>query len=161
MGEKVLTQSIKFGKKQIETSLMKLQPGVKYLADRIIYYPYYFFVYNVKAKRLFLPMNEKVGCAVDAISGSGSLVDYNPNFEVVEISEKQRLHQYQELEDCLPISESFIFQSLSLKMRMFSFSHVQVEKRQLFYRPYWVVYNTKGNGQDFIVDGVTGQYHPL
>lgn len=138
MGEKVLTQPIKFEKKQIETSFMKLQPGAAFLADRIVYYPYYFFVYNVKAKRLFLPMNEKVGCAVDAINGTGSLVDYNPKLELAEISDEQRMYQYQALEDCLPISESFIFRSLSLKMRMLSFSHVQVEKQQLFYRPYWV-----------------------
>ncbi|MBP1970051.1 hypothetical protein J2Z83_002167 [Virgibacillus natechei] len=161
MGEKILTQSIKFEKKQIETSLMKLHPDAKYLADRIIYYPYYFFVYNVKAKRLFLPMDEKVGCAVDAISGSGSLVDFNPKLEEAEILGEQRMQKHQTLEDCLPISESFVFRSLSLKMRMISFSHVQVEKQQLFYRPFWVVYNKNGDGQGFIVDGVTGQYHPL
>src|SRR5699024_5780578 len=161
MKEQILTQSIKFEKKKIEKSFMKLQPNATFLADRIIYYPYYYFIYNVKAKRLFLPMDEKVGCAVDAINGNGSLVDSNPKWEAAEISEEQRMREYQALEDCLTISEIFIDLSLSLKMRMLSVSHVKVEKQHLFYRPYWVVYNSKKSGQDFIVDGVTGQYHPL
>ncbi|ALX50184.1 hypothetical protein [Lentibacillus amyloliquefaciens] len=161
MREQVLTQSIKFEKKEIETSFMKLQPDATFSADRIVYYPYYFFIYNVKAKRLFLPLDEKVGCAVDAINGNGSLVDSNPKWEMVEILDEQRIHESQALEDCLTISESFVYRSLSLKMRMLSVSHVKVEQQQLFYRPYWVVYNSNKTGQDFIVDGVTGQYHPL
>ncbi|MFD1361734.1 hypothetical protein [Lentibacillus salinarum] len=88
-------------------------------------------------------------------------MDSNPKWEVAEISHEQRMQEYQPLEDCLTISESFIYRSLSLKMRMLSVSHVKVEEQQLFYRPYWVVYNNQKNGQDFIVDGVTGQYHPL
>lgn len=161
MRAKVLTQSVEFNKEQIESSFKRLHPKSNFIAERIIYYPYYYFSYNVKAKRLFLPLNEKVGCAIDSISGRGSLIDYKPKWKEVEISEEQEMPQMYSFKDCTSISESFIYRSLSLKMRMLSFSELKREQQQRFYRPYWVVWNEKAGSSDFIVDGVSGQFHPL
>lgn len=162
MGIKVLAQPINFKREQIESSFMQIDEKSTYVADRIVYYPYYLFVYNVKAKRVFLPMNEKIGCTVDALGGKGSLADSYPKLEEINIEKKEMLERSWSLQECLSISESFVFRSLSLKMRMISFSEVQVEKKKLFYRPYWLVFNSNyKEGEHFIVDGVSGQYHPL
>lgn len=162
MGE-ILTQSINFEKKQIESSFMKLHKNSTYIAKRIIYYPYYYFIYNVKAKRVFMPMKEKIGCAVDAVSGKGLLVDYKPVLERLTIPDRQLLKQTQSFDDCLAISESFLYRSVSLKLRIISVKNVQMEQGKLFYRPYWIVFqkNEEDNDSSFIVDAVTGQYHPL
>ncbi|MFD1065701.1 hypothetical protein [Oceanobacillus locisalsi] len=163
MGEKILAQAIHYEKEKIESSFNKLYSGSTFLAERIIYYPYYYFIYSVNAKRIFMPLKEKMGCVVDAVSCRGSLIDANPKLELIDIPINQLLEKTQSLDDCLSISESFIHRSLSLKMRMISFSNIKLEKQELFYRPYWVVFqnNEKQNEQNFIVDGVTGQYHPL
>ncbi|MBY7144445.1 hypothetical protein KFZ56_15585 [Virgibacillus sp. NKC19-3] len=163
MKEKVLTQAINYEKEKIESSFKKLYSGSTFFADRIIYYPYYYFIYSVNAKRIFMPMEEKMGCVVDAISCKGSLIDSNPKLEVIDIPSGQILEKSQSLDNCLSTSEAFIHRSLSLKMRMISFSNITLEKQALFYRPYWIVFhnNEKQNEHNFIVDGVTGQYHPL
>lgn len=157
----MFTQPVEFNKDQIESSFKKLHPHSNFIAERVIYYPYYYFSYNIKAKRLFLPLNEKVGCAIDSISGRGSLIDYKPKWKELEISIEQQMPQTYTLKDCASFSESFIYRSLSLKMRMISFKELKREQQQIFYRPYWVVWNEKDGSSDFIVDGVSGQYHPL
>ncbi|MDM8100225.1 hypothetical protein [Oceanobacillus oncorhynchi] len=161
MGAEVLTQSVEFNKEQIESSFKRLHPHANFIAERIVYYPYYYFCYNVKAKRLFLPLNEKVGCAIDSISGKGSLIDYKPKWKAIEISKEQQMPEKYSLKDCTSISESFIYRSLSLKMRMISFPELKREQQQRFYRPYWVVWNERDGSSDFIVDGVSGQFHPM
>lgn len=162
--KEILVQPIQSERKKIESSFKRLDPDSDYKAERIVYYPYYYFIYNVKAKRLFLPANEQVGCTVDAVSGKGSLIDSHPKLKQLSISEEQLLDQKHSLEECLAVSKSFLFRSISLKMRMLSISNVKVEKKKLFYRPYWVVFNKTANNDNpvhFIVDAVTGQYHPL
>jgi len=161
--KEIIAQPLHFNKEKVESAFKKLDQNHVYQASQMVYYPYYYFRYNVQAKRLFLPANEKVGCAVDAVSGKGSLIDSQPKLKQFTVQESELLHQKQSLDDCLEKSESFLYRSLSLKMKMLSISKVQVEEKQFFYRPYWIVYNQNGEkgAVDFIVDGVSGQYHPL
>ncbi|GAB3806823.1 hypothetical protein [Virgibacillus kimchii] len=162
MGVNVLTQPIRFNRKEIESSFRQLDAASDYMAEKIVYYPYYYFIYNVKAKRVFLPMDEKVGCTVDALGGKGALTDADPELKSKIIEEKEMLKQSHSIQACLSISESFVYRSLSLKMRMVSFSNVKMEKKEFFYRPYWVVINkNEQQGHHFIVDAVSGRYHPL
>ncbi|WP_080872805.1 hypothetical protein [Oceanobacillus timonensis] len=163
MREKILAQTINYEKEKIELSFKKVYSDSTFFAERIIYYPYYYFIYSVNAKRIFMPLEEKMGCVVDAVSCRGSLIDSNPKLELIDIPVNQLLEKSQSLDDCLSMSESFIHRSLSLKMRMISFSNIKLEKQALFYRPYWIVSqnNEMQSDPNFIVDGVTGQYHPL
>lgn len=110
-----------------------------------------------------MPANEKVGCAVDAVSGKGSLIDTPPKFIKISVTDKQLIQKKQSLDNCLALSKSFLFRSISLKMRMLSISTLTIERKKLFYRPYWIVFNSKKGHDDdrFIVDAVTGHYHPL
>lgn len=158
----MLAQSITFTEEKLKSSLKKIQSNINFAVHSVIYYPYHFFHYDVKAKRIFLPKNEEVGCTVEPVSGIGSLIDYTPKLSSVEISIEKQVPQTYTLEECRTISESFIYQSISLKMKMLSISELIFKYHEFFYRPYWVVTsNNPKEVPDFIVDAVTGQYHPL
>ncbi|CDQ41638.1 MULTISPECIES: hypothetical protein [Virgibacillus] len=161
MDNTMLAQAVRFTEKEIETSLYQLDSNSQFLVNRLVYYPYYYFNYTVQAKRLFLPVKEEVGCTIDGISGKGSLIDCKPKLTHVELPYHVQLPLKQSLEDCQTKSESFIYHAIALKMRMLSLSELKLKQKQFFYRPYWIVNSKDRKAADFIVDAISGQYHPL
>lgn len=162
MDDHILAQCIVFEEQEVLQQFEKTVDQSLLRSAKLIYYPYYFFHYALYAKRLWHPIMEYVGCTVEAISGRGALIDALPKFFEVEASLKQIVPPSISLHNATAVAESFLYHSISLKFKVLSTPKIEMKKSQLFYRPYWVVQTAEQTDlPNFIVDAVSGKYHPL
>lgn len=160
--KKLWAQEIVFFEKEVVNVFRKIDRQAELEIDRIIYYPYYFFEFEVNAKSL-LKFKWKVGCTVDALGGMGAIVDVEPHFFEQEIKQDNLPVILVEKEAASKKVEQYVFDSASSKAKFITIPKIKKVSSQLFYRPFWVA-NYKRSGkemQQFIVDAVSGGYHPL
>lgn len=157
----IMTQDVLFTETEVLSGLTKIDKGAKIQMNRLIYYPYYFFEFDVKAKSL-LNFEGRVGCTIDALGGHGAIVDIQPN--LIEIRA-----------ECLTVptiavvksqaakkAKRFVFESASSKAKFLTIPIIKCISSQLFYRPFWIAdYKNKEAKEQLIVDAVSGSYHPL
>ena len=128
-----------------------------------LFYPYYFFQYRLRGKRLFAKVHSRIGCTVDLISGREALADtpFEPRPETVSrewileaaITEARAREQ----------ARSYVCAAVSMKMKWFRSVELRQERSFLYYRPFWLVACEERDKDPvwIIVDGVSGRFHPL
>ncbi|WP_408008385.1 hypothetical protein ACJROX_27635 [Pseudalkalibacillus sp. A8] len=157
-----LTQSISIQPENIINKLKQFDPKANYQIDKLIYYPYHFFKYKMKAKGL-LKLDGYLGCTIDSISGQGAIIDHTPLFMEENLHDQPCLPSTLSLQDAKIMAEDFLNHSASLKLKFFSIPKMQLEQHERFFRPYWIIVNQKNNEKypSIMIDGVSGKYHPL
>jgi hypothetical protein len=156
----LLAQEITFVEQDVLLGLQQYDMKAEVRISNLIYYPYYFFEYEVNAKSL-LRFKGKVGCTVDALEGRGAIVDVQPEFlqrridaeyvPEVQVCEKQARE----------IADKFVFDNASSKAKFITIPKIKLLSSTLFYRPFWLAeYDQEGQRQ-LIVDAISGSYHPL
>jgi hypothetical protein len=156
----LLTQEITFVEQDVLLGLQQYDMKAEVRISNLIFYPYYFFEYEVNAKSL-LRFKGKVGCTVDALEGRGAIVDVQPEFlqrridaeyvPEVQVCEKQARE----------IADKFVFDNASSKAKFITIPKIKLLSSTLFYRPFWLAeYDQEGQRQ-LIVDAISGSYHPL
>jgi hypothetical protein len=156
----LLTQEITFVEQDVLLGLQQYDMKAEVRISNLIFYPYYFFEYEVNAKSL-LRFKGKVGCTVDALEGRGAIVDVQPEFlqrridaeyvPEVQVCEKQARE----------IADKFVFDNASSRAKFITIPKIKLLSSTLFYRPFWLAeYDQEGQRQ-LIVDAISGSYHPL
>jgi hypothetical protein len=156
----LLAQEITFVEQDVLLGLQQYDMKAEVRISNLIYYPYYFFEYEVNAKSL-LRFKGKVGCTVDALEGRGAIVDVQPEFlqrridseyvPKVQVCEKQARE----------IADNFVFDNASSRAKFITIPKIKLLSSTLFYRPFWLAeYDQEGQRQ-LIVDAISGSYHPL
>jgi hypothetical protein len=156
----LLAQEITFVEQDVLLGLQQYDMKAEFRISNLIYYPYYFFEYEVNAKSL-LRFKGKVGCTVDALEGRGAIVDVQPEFlqrridseyvPKVQVCEKQARE----------IADNFVFDNASSRAKFITIPKIKLLSSTLFYRPFWLAeYDQEGQRQ-LIVDAISGSYHPL
>ncbi|PIC91008.1 hypothetical protein CSV71_02845 [Sporosarcina sp. P21c] len=158
----ILLQEIEFTKEEVLQGLQQYGKETYFQIQDIIYYPYYFFEYQVSAKSL-LKFNGKAACTIDGLGGRGAMVDVRPSFS----RKKVEVGRFPELvigeEEAIVMAERFIFDNASSKAKFITMPKITEVQRNLFYRPFWITdfkLDNKKSGQ-LIVDAISGSYHPL
>jgi hypothetical protein len=156
----LLAQEITFVEQDVLLGLQQYDMKAEVRISNLIYYPYYFFEYEVNAKSL-LRFKGKVGCTVDALEGRGAIVDVQPEFLQRKI-DAQYVPEVQVCEKkAREIADNFVFDNASSKAKFITIPKIKLLSSTLFYRPFWLAeYDQEGQRQ-LIVDAISGSYHPL
>lgn len=159
----LLTQELAFSERDVLFGLQQYDKEAKIQISNLIFYPYYFFEYEVNAKSL-LRFKGKVACTVDALAGRGALVDVQPEFLQRQIETKHILPSVEVCEEeARKVADMFVFDSASSKAKFVTIPKIKLLSSTLFYRPFWLVeYGQEKHGKhQLIVDAISGGYHPL
>ncbi|PID22035.1 hypothetical protein CSV61_07415 [Sporosarcina sp. P3] len=158
----ILLQEIEFTKEEVLLGLQQYEKETYFQVQDMIYYPYYFFEYQVSAKSL-LKFKGKAACTIDGLGGRGAIVDVRPSFS----RKKEEVGLFPELviaeEEAIDAAKRFIFDHASSKAKFVTMPKITEVQRTLFYRPFWLTdykLDNKKSGQ-LIVDAISGSYHPL
>ncbi|QUW20865.1 hypothetical protein JSQ81_13695 [Sporosarcina sp. Marseille-Q4063] len=158
----LLTQEISFVEQDVLLGLRQYDKKSEVRISNLIFYPYYFFEYEVNAKSL-LRFKGKVGCTIDALEGRGAIVDVQPEF----LQRKIEMEIVPEVQVCeekaREIADKFVFENASSKAKFITIPEIKLLSCTLFYRPFWLAkYDQEEQGQhQLIVDAISGSYHPL
>ncbi|KMY55851.1 hypothetical protein AC623_19490 [Bacillus sp. FJAT-27231] len=158
----ILTQKPVFAEKEILRGLQQYDRQANVHMNGMVFYPYYFFEYDISAKSL-LKLQGKIACTIDALSGQGAMVDVQPEFSTYLMEGEEVLPITIAENEAEPLAERFISQTLSQKAKFITIPRLHLSSCSLFYRPFWLAKYTKpGRGQQpLIVDAISGSYHPL
>lgn len=159
--ETILTQEVVFAETEVLNGLLQMDKEAEIKMNRLIYYPYYFFEFDVKAKSL-LKFTGTVGCTIDALGGHGAIVDVQPELIKLQVERVKIPSITVGKSEAIKKAESFVFESASSKAKFITIPSVKNISEQLFYRPFWLADYTNGKAHEqLIVDAVSGSYHPL
>ncbi|GIN22062.1 MAG TPA: hypothetical protein DEO65_07170 [Bacillus bacterium] len=163
MVTEVFTLETIFSEEETEQSFQRMQPDVAFTVSHLIYYPYLFHEYSFERKNPFSPLKGNVACTVDAISGIAALVDKAPSFIKASVDSKQIISPKVDEEKAKIIAEDFLFQTISMKIKILLTPKMRLTKYLLFHRPYLILNAEQKNKKGFtlMVDSVSGKYHPL
>lgn len=158
----ILTQEIVFNEEEVLQGLQQYEKETEFRIQDVIYYPYYFFEFQVSAKSL-LKFRGKAACTVDGLGGRGAMVDIQPVFYQRQIAPEQAPPLIINEKEAAGIAEKFVFENASTKAKFVTMPKISEIHRTLFYRPFWLAEfemadNSPGH---LIVDAVSGSYHPL
>lgn len=158
----LLTQDIAFSEQDVLLGLQQYDREARIQINNLIFYPYYFFEYEVNAKSL-LRFKGKVGCTVDALAGRGAIVDVQPEFLQRQIGTEYVPSVVISVDEARRVADRFVFDNASSKAKFVTVPKIQVLSSVLFYRPFWLAeYSQDKHGQhQLIVDAISGGYHPL
>ncbi|WP_138419614.1 hypothetical protein [Aquibacillus sediminis] len=151
----VLPESI--NQKEAVEILSRLDPNHSYSVDKKVYYPYQFIAYHMKIKTLLLKEGN-LGCTIDLISNRESMIDDKPTFVKKTIDDSELLHPVYSAIKAEETAMQFFRRHVSKKYKFLTIPTYTLTDSERFYRPYWVVSSPNSR---FIVDGVSGKYHPL
>lgn len=158
----LLTQEITFAEQDVLRGLQQYDKESEVKISKLIFYPYYFFEYEVSAKSL-LRFNGKVGCTVDALEGRGAIVDVQPEFLKREI-DAEYVPKVQVCDKkAKEIADKFVFDNASSKAKFITIPKIKLLSSTLFYRPFWLAEYDQVEKVErlIIVDAISGSYHPL
>lgn len=162
MTETVKAQNVNFDKNEIRIMLERLEPGIPFKVIQLVYYPYFFFEYVLERKKLLYPIRGTTGCTVDAIDGVGSLIDNVPDLRHQELAKENMIQPKLTLEKGEAYAEKFLYEMISLKLKVLSMPKLEPINKEMFFRPYWIVYGDIDSTQfSLAVDAVSAKYHPL
>ncbi|PWW26864.1 hypothetical protein DFO73_10927 [Cytobacillus oceanisediminis] len=158
----VLMQELEYLEQDVFDGFKQYDRMANVYIRRLIYYPYYFFEFELSAKSL-INLNGKIACSIDGISGHGAIIDVKPAFSYREIETEGKLPIQIGKDEARKAAERFTFQTISQKTKFITIPNLQVSNSSLFYRPYWLAeYSMNGIGeQQLIVDAISGSYHPI
>ncbi|NYF23273.1 hypothetical protein [Sporosarcina sp. JAI121] len=158
----ILTQEITFAKQDILRGFRKIDKKAEIHISQLIYYPYYFFEFEVNAKSL-LKFRGKVGCTIDALSGKGAIVDVQPEFSNHQIEVEPIPPVVFSEDDAKKIAEKFVFDHASSKAKFVTIPKIRLLSSALFHRPFWLAEYSQGgyDQRQMIFDAISGSYHPL
>lgn len=162
MEEVISTEEINFSNDEIKTYLERMDTKNSFKVDQLVFYPYFFFEYDVDKKSFFHPIGT-MGCAVDGINGVSAIIDKMPDFSEKTIPSRDIIQNKLSLMKAKAIAEPFLYDSISYKMKVLSMPAINLSKQEIFYRPYWIAEGGMyvSNSFSLTVDAVTGKYHPL
>ncbi|ARD48902.1 hypothetical protein [Sporosarcina sp. P33] len=158
----MLVQEIEFTEEEVLHGLRQYEKQTYFQIQDVIYYPYYFFEYQVSAKSL-LKFNGKAACTVDALGGRGAMVDVRPVFYERKVENGRIPGLVIEENEAIAIAKRFVFDNASSKAKFVTMPKIIEVQRNLFYRPFWLAdFKLQNNKQgQLIVDAISGSYHPL
>ncbi len=157
----ILTQEVQFVEKEVFNGLIQFDKAAEIEIQQLIYYPYYFFEFDVKAKR-FLKFEGRVGCTIDALGGHGAIIDVQPELKEIQAAHLSMPMVTVETEEAAEKAERFVFENASSKVKFMTIPTIKKVSHRLFYRPFWIAdYKGKEEREQLIVDAVSGSYHPL
>lgn len=158
----MLIQEIEFTEEEVLLGLQQYEKQTHFQIQDLIYYPYYFFEYQVSAKSL-LKFKGKAACTVDALGGRGAMVDVQPLFFERTVETGRIPQPVIAEEEAIGIAERFVFDNASSKAKFVTMPKIIEVQRNLFYRPFWLTdFKLQNNKQgQLIVDAISGSYHPL
>lgn len=155
-------QEPEFAKSEVSQGLRQYDRKAHVHIQKLLYYPYYFFEFDISAKSL-LKLNGKIACTIDGMSGQEAIIDRKPTFSSRRQEEYDKLPVGIDERVARQIAERFVFQTISQKTKFITIPSLTVSESSLFYRPFWLAeysLNEKGR-QQLIVDAISGSYHPL
>lgn len=157
----ILTQEVAFVEEDVLRGLRQYDKAAEIQINNLIFYPYYFFEYEVNAKSL-LRFTGKVGCTVDALGGQGAIVDVQPEFLQRQIEEEYIPAVVVSEGKAKKIADQFVFDNASKKAKFITMPKIKLLSSTLFHRPFWLAeYGRDYERRQLIVDAISGGYHPL
>ncbi|ASK62447.1 hypothetical protein CFK37_09930 [Virgibacillus phasianinus] len=163
MNELVKAEAIGFSNQEIKVYLERMDTNRSFKVNQLVFYPYFFFEYELESKSFFHPIGGAVGCTVDGVNGVGAVIDISPEFKEQEITAEKLIQKELDTMEAKGIAEKFLYNSISYKMKVLSMPRMKLIKQEVFYRPYWIAEGGTYSSNQFLltVDAVTGKYHPL
>jgi hypothetical protein len=157
----VLVQDLEFNDIEATSMIHAVDSSAHYEADTLIYYPYYFFEYEIKVRGL-LPIQGKIACIIDAVSGIGALADQFPVLKPIDTLNETLIPTKISKEEACRIAIKFV-QHSSIKLKIFTPPHFSLLRSVAFYRPYWILHEKKHKDgyPSIMVDAITGKFHTL
>ncbi|MEM9209671.1 MAG: hypothetical protein AAGA61_10505 [Pseudomonadota bacterium] len=127
------------------------------VVEHRVYYPYFRFCVTGVLRWLFGARRINVSCLIDARTGRAATADAF-DVETVSVAPTQQLAVQQCVSAGRGLAERYTRHSLGRAFRMLTTFRLHADAGVLIHRPYWVV---RASGHRFLVDGVTGEFHPL
>ncbi|KYD21263.1 hypothetical protein [Parageobacillus toebii] len=157
----VLVQELEFDDIAATSIIHAVDPSAHYEADTLVYYPYYFLEYEIKARGL-LPIQGKVACIIDAVSGVGALADQFPVLKQIDTLNETLIPTKISKEEAFRIATKYV-QHSSIKLKILTAPHFSLLRSEAFYRPYWILHEKKHKDgyPPIMVDAITGKFHTL
>jgi hypothetical protein len=127
-----------------------------------LHYPYHWFLMRFSAKTLFGESALRISCLIDGRTRAGATTDAFdvehatvPDDEVIDA-------RVDDLEACR-LAERFTAYVVRNRRKALVTPKVDVLKRAVVHKPFWIVHCTNGSKPDFrvMVDGITGGLHVL
>lgn len=164
MNRIVNSENTSFDQNEIKLVFEKTDANKLFHVNQLVFYPYYYFEYKLERKSLFHPNGGVVGCTIDGVNGIGAIVNTFPRLERQEIQSHTIIPEKLTFTDAKTTAKSFVYDTISYKMKVFSTPPITLTKEEKFYRPYWIIEGGDIYSQNnfmLTVDAVTGKYHPL
>ena len=125
--------------------------------ERRVYYPYFRYVVRGALRWLFGKRAIRVDCLIDARTGRAATAD-EFDIESVPADSAERLPARHSAGESRKSAERYTRHSLGRACRVLASFHLRADQGELVHRPYWIV---RAAGHRLLVDGVTGELHPL
>ncbi|SES78957.1 hypothetical protein SAMN05421676_101458 [Salinibacillus kushneri] len=151
----VLPHSIR--SKEALQKITSLDRKNNYTIDQKVFYPYQFVSYHIKVKT-FLVKEGYLGCTIDMISGRESVIDSKPTFFKKTLCKKERIQPVLTREKAEKQAIQYFQRQTAKRLKFLALPRYSLTDSHLFYRPYWII---SSKNHRFIVDGLSGRFHPL
>ncbi|MDC7227067.1 MAG: hypothetical protein PQJ61_09930 [Spirochaetales bacterium] len=131
--------------------------------QKLIYYPYYWFLFSFTVKTLFgKSRSTKASCLVDLINNHAATTD---SFDIAEkeVLTAGILEQDYTQEQALKTAKTYLMHSSIHNMKVLFAPDSEILKQSLVHKPFWIVKCTNRDRHSFkvIVDAVTGKFQVL
>ena len=147
-----------FDEQEILERVATLDPGgARPEIEGRVYYPYFRYVVRGALRWLFGRRPFEVDCLVDARTGRAATAD-SFVIETVRSEADSRLPVRQDPGTGRRQAERYTRHALGRAFRVLAGFRLQADEGELVHRPYWVV---RASGARLLVDGVSGELHPM
>ena len=141
----------------------KHSEGYSVQVQKMIYYPYYWFLFSFTVKTLFGKSRDiKASCMVDLINNHAATTDAFNSQETVVLKDNVLENDFNE-EDAYKTARTYLTHSSIHNMKVLFAPDSEIIEKQLVYKPFWIVKCTNRERHTFkvIVDAVTGKFQLL
>lgn len=130
-------------------------------AERVLYYPYRLFTFDLHAEALLNELDDTVYCAVDLCNGDELFVDDLPTVAERRVETDAVVPTGDLDADPEGIARRYLLEMARKHLRVGSAPDLSVAADRRVYRPFHLVECETADGVflSYIVDGLTGDFH--
>ncbi|WP_266081905.1 hypothetical protein [Haladaptatus caseinilyticus] len=149
---------------EAEQSLLKSDTDMaETTADRLVYYPYRVFGFDLHAEAFLDEFTDRVYCGVDLCNGKEVFIEEAPKTTDKVVDADLIVPVTDEIEDAQRIARYYLLELVRKELRVGSPPDLHPVEDRRIYRPFHLVDCTTSDKTSlmYIVDGVTGDFHRI
>ncbi|WP_435157862.1 hypothetical protein [Haladaptatus sp. DFWS20] len=130
-------------------------------ADRLVYYPYRVFGFDLHAEAFFDDFTDRVYCGVDLCNGKEVFIEEAPQTTDQVVDADMVVPVADEIEDAQQIARYYLLELVRKELRVGSPPDLHLIEDRRIYRPFHLVdcKTSDKTSLTYIVDSVTGDFH--